>query len=356
MRGAKLALASAITALLIAAGGAVTIRSSPAPPSALAFIAGGRATEGGTSLALVAPRTPGPLALPLSNPKALDSALTAAGYKVPPGAAVYAAKITKEGGSLAYDDYQAGGGALATNFWPASSIKVLAALGALEFVGRQGFTGAATVAFGNGAPRSLRSIYDGAIRISSNADYDALVELAGVDWLNREFLTAARGFPATVIQRSYTVGGNLRTNPSVTLSEGGRKVTIPARTGRVDTDCSAGNCSNLFEMSESIRRVVLHNEIPESERFQISSADAAGLTAALLGAEGWFEPAVARVLGSTARIYKKPGQVPGRDCMDVSLIEYRGQRLLLSATVPERQGGCPVLVNLVTGVLRLLTA
>ncbi|HEX2119085.1 MAG TPA: hypothetical protein VHF91_07870, partial [Acidimicrobiales bacterium] len=282
-------------------------------------------------------------------------ALAAAGYKVPPGAAVYAAKVLEEDGGLTYDDYQAGGGALATNFWPASSIKVLAAVGALEFVGQHGFTGGATVAFGKGAPRSLRSIYDGAIRVSSNADYDLLVELAGVDWLNKEFLTAARGFPVTVIQRSYTVGGNLRTNPSVTLAEGGRRVTIPARTGRVDTDCPQGNCSNLFEMSESVRRVVLHTEIPESERFRISTADAAGLTAALLGAEGWFEPAVARVLGSTARIYKKPGWVQNGDCMDVALIEARGQRLLLSATVPERQGGCPALVNLVTGVLRLLT-
>ena len=350
----RLALAGAITALLIVAGGVVSVRTSAAP-TALAFIAGGRAVAASTALATVTPRPTGAVALPLSNPKALDSQLTAAGIKLPPGAAVYAAKVTKEGGGLAYDDYQAGGGALATNFWPASSIKVLAAVGALEFVGQQGFTGAATVAFGRGAPRSLRSIYDGAIRVSSNADYDLLVELAGVDWLNKEFLTPARGFPVTVIQRSYTVGGNLRTNPSVTLSEGGRRVTVPARTGRVDTDCRQGNCSNLFEMSESVRRVVLHNEIPESERFRISAADAQGLTAALLGAEGWFEPAVARVLGSTARIYKKPGWVQNGDCMDVALIEARGQRLLLSATVPERQGGCPALVNLVTGVLRLLT-
>ncbi|MGH9263533.1 MAG: hypothetical protein ACRD1D_02460 [Acidimicrobiales bacterium] len=350
----RLALAGAITALLILAGGVASVRTSAAP-TALAFIAGGRAVAASTALATVTPRPTGAVALPLSNPKALESQLAAAGITLPPGAAVYAAKVTKEGGGLAYDDYQAGGGALATNFWPASSIKVLAAVGALEFVGQHGFTGAATVAFGRGAPRPLRSIYDGAIRVSSNADYDLLVELAGVDWLNKEFLTAARGFPATVIQRSYTLGGNLRTNPSVTLSEGGRRVTIPARTGRVDTDCRQGNCSNLFEMSESVRRVVLHNEIPEPERFRISTADAAALTAALLGAEGWFEPAVARVLGSTARIYKKPGQVPGRDCMDVALIEARGQRLLLSATVPERQGGCPALVSLVTGVLRVLT-
>jgi hypothetical protein len=353
----QLALASAVTALLIAAGGAVGVRTSAAPRT-VAFIAGGRAVaaepEGGGP-AVVARATDARYS-PFSSPTSIDAALAVLGYRFPPGSNVYAAKIGKEGGGLTYEDFEGGGGALGSNFWPASSIKLLAAVGALEFVGQQGFTGAATVAFGSGAPRTIRSIYDAAIRISSNSDYDLLVELAGVDWLNKEFLTPARGFPVTVIQRSYTVGGNLRTNPAVTLTEGGRKVTIPARSGRVDTDCPRGQCSNLFEMSESVRRVVLHNEIPESERFKLAPADVAGLTSALLTAEGWFEPAVAQVVGPTARIYGKPGQVPGRDCLDVTLIEGRnGQRFLLSATVPERQGGCPALVNLATAVLRYLT-
>ena len=360
MTRTRLALASAITALLIVASGAVTVRTS-AGPATLAFIAGGLATGASPAtqsraVAAPAPRAPGPLALPLSNPRPLEGALAALGYRLPAGAHVYAAKVGRDPAGLTYDDYQAGGGALAANFWPASSIKLLAAVGALEFVRRLGFTGAATVKIGDEPARTLRSIYDGAIRVSSNPDYDLLVELAGVDWLNTEFLTPARGFPATVIQRSYTVGGNLRTNPAVTLSEAGRTVTVPPRAGRVDTDCAQGNCSNLFEMSESVRRVVFHDEIPEAERFRIDRADAAALTAALLGAEGWFEPAVARVVGSGARIYGKPGHVPGRDCMDVTLIEGRnGQRLLLSATVPESQGGCPALVTLAANVLRVLS-
>lgn len=361
MTGLRLALASAVTALLIVAGGAVAVRTSVAPGT-LAFIAGGRAASAAptpaapVAPAVVAPASLGPRALPLSTPASLDTALAATGYRFPAGAGVYAAKITKEGGGLAYEDYQGGVGALGTNFWPASSIKVLAAIGALEFVGQQGFTGAATVAFGSGAPRTIRSIYDAAVRISDNAAYDALVEIAGVDFLNKEFLTPARGFPVTVIQRSYTVGGNLRVQPAMTITEGSKKVVIPARNGKVDTDCPQGQCSNLFEMSESVRRLVLHNEIPQAERFKIASTDVIGLNSALLGAEGWFEPAVARVLGNGARIYGKPGQVPSRDCLDVTLIEGRnGQRILLAATVPERQGGCPALVNLATAVLKYLS-
>ena len=359
MNRAQLAIASALTALLIVAGGVVAVRTSPSSRT-LAFIAGGRvpgaAAVGASAAATTSPRAAaGARGKPFSNPTSIDAALAASGYRFPPGASVYAAKVTKEAGGLAYEDFEGGGGALGRDFWPASSIKVLAALGALEFVGQQGFTGAATVSFGDGAPRTIRSIYDAAVRISSNSDYDLLVELAGVDWLNKEFLSPARGFPVTVIQRSYTVGGNLRSTPAITLTEGSRKAVIPARNGKVDTDCRQGQCSDLLEMSESVRRVVLHNEIPEAERFRLAPADVTGLTAALLGAEGWFEPAVARVLGTGARIYGKPGQVSSRDCLDVTLIEGRsGQRLLLSATVPERQGGCPALVTLATAVLQFL--
>jgi hypothetical protein len=357
MTKVQLALASLVTALLIVAGGVVAVRTSAAAGT-LAFIGGDRAAAASAKAATPAPAAAslGARGLPFSSPVSMDAALAATGYRFPPGSAVYAAKITKEPGGLAYEDYEGAGGALYTNFWPASSIKVLAAVGALEFVGQQGFTGAATVRFGNSAPQTIKSIYDDAIRVSSNEDYDLLVEIAGVDWLNKEFLTPARGFPKTVIQRSYTVGGDLRVTPAITVTEGARTVTIPARNGKTDTDCPQGQCSNLYEMSESVRRVVLHNEIPESDRFKLAPADVAGLTAALLAAEGWFEPAVAQVLGTGARIYGKPGEVPGRDCLDVTLIERRdGSRLLLSATVPEPSGGCPALVTVASAVLKFLT-
>jgi hypothetical protein len=369
-RTSRLAIASVVTAALLLAGGAVALRAS-ATPRALAFVAGGRvaaaapapapaAAPGGSVAAAAAPPATAPAALgtraqPLSSPVSLEGPLAAAGFRLPTGSGVYAARITKEAGGLAYEDFQGGIGALGANFWPASSIKVLAAIGALEFVGQQGFTGSATVAFGNGPPRTIRSIYDAAVRISDNGAYDALVQIAGIDYLNKEFLTPARGFPTTVIQRSYTVGGALRSSPALTLTEGSKKVVIPARTGRADTDCPQSQCSNLFEMSESVRRLVLHNEIPQAERFRIASTDVIGLNSALLGAEGWFEPAVARVLGAGTSIYGKPGETPTRDCLDVTLVVGRdGRRYLLSATVPQRHGGCPALVNLAQAVLKYL--
>lgn len=354
---ALVALAATATALLVLAASAVVLRSSDGPTT-LAFL-GGRARVRDSAGAAPA-RAPGPppapvLPGPLSDPKPLDAILAASGYKVPTGANVYAATVTKTDDGLSYDDYQAGGGALGQAFWPASSIKVLAALGALEFVGKFGYSGAATVTFaGSSSTRTVKSIYDAAIRVSSNYDYDLLVEIAGVDWLNNVFLTPERGFPVTVIQRSYAESDVL-TTPAMTLSEGGRKTTVPARKGHVDPSCAQGNCSDLFEMSESVRRVVLNDEIPEADRFHIGAADVGGLSGALLGADGWFEPAVVRVLGADARVYSKPGYVTNLDCMDVTLIDATGRRILLSATVPDAQGGCDALVTLATGVLRVLS-
>jgi len=335
--GALVSLAASVTVLLVVAATTVAIRSSTGPTT-LAFV--------GARTATVAPRPAAPPPGPLSDPKSLDAALSASGYRLPPGANVYAARVTRTDAGLSYDDYQAGGGALGQGFWPASSIKVLAALGALEYVGKMGFTGAATVSFaGSSTTRTLQSIYDAAL----------LVEVAGVDWLNREFLTPARGFPITVIQRSY-VGADLSTTPAMTLAEGTRRATVPARAGSVDKACDQGNCSDLFEMSESVRRVVLNDEIPESERFRISRPDVLGVSNALLGADGYLAPAVTRVLGAGARVYSKPGFVPALDCLDVTLVDAKGVRLLLSATVPIEQGGCDALVTLATGVLRLLSA
>jgi len=345
-------LVAAVTALLMVAAISVTIRSGGGSAES-AFVGGGRTAAALAAQPASTKARPGPL----SNPVSLDAALAAAGTRVPPGAHVYAARIGRDAGEQTYDDFVAGGGALATNFWPASSIKVLAAVGALEFIAKFGFTGAATVAFGDGSNAiTMSTIYDAAIRQSSNADYDRLVEIAGVDWLNRDFLTPARGFPATVIQRSYTVGGTLD-SPPITLVEGGRRMVLPARPAAVVPECPAGNCSDLFEMSESVRRLVLNDEIPAQERFSIARTDVGGLTDALRGAEGFFTPAVAKVLGPGVTIYSKPGDVPDRDCLDVTLIQGpTGRRFLLSATVPEEQGGCGVLVKLASGVLQLLTS
>ena len=296
----------------------------------------------------------GPLSGPPSRPVALDADLKAKGYPVPEHANVYAVRVIEGPEGRVYEQFEAGGGALAGDFWPASSIKVLAALGALDFARSLGFTGAATVAFDDGLPsQTLRSIYEPAIRDSSNYDYDLLVRIAGVDHLNDEFLTARNGFPVTSISRSYG-GLPFDESPAMVFEEGDRRAYVPVRKSERTPECE-GNCSNLFEMAESVRRIVLHDEIPPEQRFDLDPTDVKALAGALLKAEGFFPPAVSKALGAGAKIWSKPGDAAELDCLDVAVIQSRtGRRFLVAASVPHSSGGCEALARLARGVLERL--
>ncbi|HET7722696.1 MAG TPA: hypothetical protein VFK43_22205 [Acidimicrobiales bacterium] len=304
--------------------------------------------------AIAAEASLGPLSGPPSRPVALDADLKAKGYEVPENANVYAVRVLEGPEGRVYEQFEAGGGALAGDFWPASSIKVLAALGALDFARSLGFTGAATVAFDDGlASQTLRSIYEPAIRDSSNYDYDLLVRIAGVDHLNDVFLTARNGFPVTSISRSYG-GLPFDQSPAMVFEEGGRRAYVPVRKSERTPECE-GNCSNLFEMAESVRRIVLHDEIPVEQRFQLDPTDVKALAGALLKAEGFFPPAVSKALGAGAKIWSKPGDAAELDCLDVAFIQSRtGRRFLVAASVPHSEGGCETLARLARGVLERL--
>ena len=188
----------------------------------------------------------GPLSGPPSPAVALEPDLAAKGYKVPERANVYAVRVVERPEGRIYEQYQAGGGALAVDFWPASSIKVLAALGALDFARSLGYSGEATVTFDDGSPsRSLRSISKSAIRDSSNYDYDLLVRIAGRDRLNEEFLTARNGFPVTSIARSYS-GLEFDESPAMIFEQGDRRTYVPGarpRASRSATPATARTSS-----------------------------------------------------------------------------------------------------------------
>lgn len=280
-----------------------------------------------------------------------DTSLPAEGVTVPPGANVFAARIVDGGASPAYMMFEAGGGAFSTAFYPASSIKVLAAAGALERAYASGFTGHAIVDGGY----SLADYYDGAIRSSSNEDYDELVRIAGVDWLNEDFLPA-RGYPSTRIQDAYAEGDSVAESPPVELSEHGDELTLPERESREDYGCEAANCSTLIELVDSVRRVVLDGELPAEERFAVDPDDIAGMQDALLGAESWIGPGVAEVLGAGATVYSKPGWTSGDDCVDVALVadHQTGDRYLIGVSAPD-DGECAMLATMAAEVLTVLS-
>ena len=202
----------------------------------------------------------------------LEAALADAGVDLPAGSSVYAVRIDEAGAGTAYE---AGEGAGYAGFWPASSVKLLAAVGALEYLSGLGFTGEARITM-DGETFTVADVYEEAIADSSNEAYDQLVRIAGVDWLNDQFLTAANGFGDTVIQRSFT-GWGVDVSPAMTVVEDGRRLTVPARRASGSYGCGGdGNCSTLLDLTESVRRVTLDAELPEHERFDIAPADVAG--------------------------------------------------------------------------------
>ena len=204
---------------------------------------------------------------------------------------------------------------------------------------------------------TLREIYQSAIAQSDNLDYDMLIRIAGFDRLNADFLSPANGFPTTVIQRSYA-GLDVRWSPEMTFQEGGRTVVVPAREGTGDYDCpDEGNCTDLFEMSEAVRRLVLDASLPAAERFALSPADVESLTEALAGTGSFFAPGAQRALGPGVTVLSKPGIAPGRDCVDTAVVTAPGgDRYLLSAVIPDDgyDPQCEGLSELAAAVLSLL--
>lgn len=284
----------------------------------------------------------------------IDSTTIDAAVQLPPGANVLAARVIDGGLTPAYEFYQGGGGAFTNDFFVASSIKLLAAVGALEFARSQGLTGEASVDGG----ATIHDIYDAAIRWSSNEDYSELVRIAGVEYLNGQFLPN-HGFGATVIQEAYGEDEQVAYSPEMTLSEGDTEVDVPARETDESYGCGGENCTDLFDLADAMRRVTLDAEIPAAERFRLAPSDVAGLQDALLGASGWFEPGVHRLFGPDARIFSKPGWVGGLDCVDTAFVDdvASGHRYLLAASVPDRDGeGCDVLSDVAYDVLSVVSA
>ncbi|MCS6782608.1 MAG: polysaccharide deacetylase family protein [Gloeomargarita sp. SKYBB_i_bin120] len=278
------------------------------------------------------------------------------GVRLPRETAVYAARIAPGVAGPAYAFYEAGLGAFSQDFWPASTVKVLPAIAALEWVHRQGFSGDVTVAFPQLQDR-LMVILDRSIRESSNLDYDLTLQLVGLDWLNHHFLTPERGFPTTTLQRGYS-GLNVYTSPPLTLQEGHRRKTLPRRSAQGWNRCPRrGNCANLFELTEAIRRVVLHRELSSAEQFRIADADIARLTASLCQAEPSFFAAGAQAaLRQTPRICHKPGWVLHRHCVDSGVIIAGQERYLLAIAMPAWSAGddCQGLSRLAQQVLTAL--
>ncbi len=257
-----------------------------------------------------------------------EAALRSAGLEPPPEfkALVGEVHLERDGVVTRWFEWQ-GTADDRDDWWPASTIKLYAAIAALEAVRARGFSPAVQLTFRYPeAPYriGLSELVERAIVRSENPAFNRLVELVGFDEINRDFFTEEHGLGGTVFLRAYGAGaphhdeetghGINRFSPPVDLVEGDTRARLPPRRGRGHYRCpDLGNCTSLRELAEAMRRVMLHEHLPAGERYDLGDAELRLLRGALEAPRRehgrLLVEAVQRGFGDSVplRVFHKPG-------------------------------------------------
>lgn len=234
-----------------------------------------------------------PLAFAQQPAETLDASLDKVAPGIPKWAVVCLETKTADG-KLAFTWHDYRSTADKKDFWPASTIKLFAAIAALERVNEKSF-GLDTVAifehqqedgtWSLDASRTVREMISEIFRRSSNEDYTFLLRLAGLDWINTRLLVKERGFPGSAIMRGYS-----KDRPWAYVREERQRVRLLAtESGRQDViehvwsgrsysrergctilDPETGNVTTPRELAECLRKLLYHEQLPEAERFRLS--------------------------------------------------------------------------------------
>jgi hypothetical protein len=229
-----------------------------------------------------------------------DAALDAAIDAVAPGIAKWASVclVTEDTAgkpTFTWTGYRETG--RRTDFWPASTVKLYTAIAACERLHAQGLSLDTTATFAHteagqwrtDCARTVREMISEVFRRSSNEDYTLLLRLCGIDWLNTHFLNGERGFPETALMRGYTADRPWRYAQSekqrILLRDGAEGIPnliehewsgrdYSAERGITVLFAENGNVTSPRVLCDSLRRVLFHDQLPESERFRISGEQA----------------------------------------------------------------------------------
>ena len=226
-------------------------------------------------------------------PATLDAAVEAVAPELKKWASVCVVTPGAEGGpEFAWHDYRDTG--RATDFWPASTIKLYAVVAALELLHERGFSLDATVSFEHreasgrwvlDCARGVREMLSETFRRSSNEDYTLLLRLVGIDRINTRFLVPEKGFERSALMRGYVTG-----RPWAYVREEPQRVRLRSADGLLSDvhehtwsgrhyaeergctviDAKTGNVTTPRDLVECLRRVLYHERIPESERYRMS--------------------------------------------------------------------------------------
>ena len=165
-----------------------------------------------------------------------------------------------------------------TDWNPASTVKLFAAIAAMQEIRDLGFTGSATLRFDGDESFTLDALVQEALGPSSNIAYNYLVTFVGHDNINDGFFSGQNGFQDTALRRPYErsawmemgYSSSFRTSPEIVISENGRTRTLEAREGDADVDCSGSACTTLRDLAECMRRLMLQEQLPSAEHYGLS--------------------------------------------------------------------------------------
>lgn len=252
-----------------------------------------------------------------AHPDDLGALMRADGGQIPPD---LKALVTVYGPTdVVGRRYTLGQTATDASWWPASTIKIFAAVAALESAHADGVGPRARLSFDRGARkpyvRRLDWLVKQAITHSSNLAYDRLVQFVGAAELHANLLGPKRGMGHTALQVPYSTNiSNLLESPAITIIDGARRIVRPTRRSDGVTRCAMSTCSTLDDLSEIMRRVLLDARLPAADRLRMRPAALQVLRTALAkgGARGQeVVQAVRAAFGRRRlRVYHKPGYYP----------------------------------------------
>ena len=173
---------------------------------------------------------------------------------------------------------------LITMGWnPASTVKIYAAIAALRRIDELGFTSRAKVTFHSKKKftTTVGELIEAAIIHSDNIAYNRVVQLASYDKLHKELFTSQFGMTQTALNRGYELSrwealgenASLRYSPAISLHEGNKTTLIPAVQSKAHAVCSSAACTSLQDLAESTRRLMLQEQLPPEESFNLKQAD-----------------------------------------------------------------------------------
>ncbi len=228
------------------------------------------------------------------------------------------------------------------DFWPASTIKLYTVVAVLEWLNQEQLPLDTTLTFCRqdssrqwiiDCARTYPEMVSEVFRRSSNEDYTLLLRSLGIDQINQTFFTPEKGFPHTALMRDY-----ITYRPALYVNEEPQRIIASTSTGvqRVfehvwsGTSYSklagatalsetTGNCTTTAELANCLRRLLFHSQIPESERFNLSTEQARwicegdpergviGLENRLAGPYGWEKSG--EIVFPNARYFHKAGLI-----------------------------------------------